>query len=54
MIHYEWAEASRNALEKGGWKVEWHAYPMEHEASHAEIRAVGSFLTRVLAAKASG
>ena len=54
VIEYAWAEASRLALEKGGWKVEWHAYPMEHEASHAEIRAVGAFLARVLAEKASG
>ena len=50
VIRYEWAEASRAALERGGWKVEWHAYPMEHEASHAELRAVGDFLARVLAA----
>jgi len=47
-------EASRAALEQAGWKVEWHAYPMEHEATHAEIRAVGEFLARVLAPKASG
>jgi len=49
VIQYAWAEASRLALEQGGWKVEWHAYPMEHEASHAEVRVVGAFLARVLA-----
>lgn len=54
VIRYAWAEASRQALERGGWKVEWHAYPMEHEASHAEIRAVGDFLARVLMPKGSG
>lgn len=54
VVRYEWAEASRAALEQAGWKVEWHAYPMEHEATHAEIRAVGEFLARVLAPKASG
>lgn len=54
VVRYEWAEASRAALDKAGWKVEWHAYPMEHEASHAEIRTVGDFLARVLAPKAPG
>lgn len=43
------AEASRDTLVSAGWQVEWHAYTMEHSAVLDEIRAVGTFLARVLA-----
>ncbi|MEO8487583.1 MAG: alpha/beta fold hydrolase [Betaproteobacteria bacterium] len=49
VIRYAWAEASRRALEENGWKVEWHAYRMEHGANADEMRKVGAFLARVLA-----
>ena len=49
VVQFAWGEASRRALEAGGWKVEWHAYPMEHSAVIEEIVAAGQFLTRVLA-----
>jgi phospholipase/carboxylesterase len=42
------AEASRDALVSGGWRVEWHAFAMEHSAVLEEIRVVGAFLVRVL------
>jgi phospholipase/carboxylesterase len=48
VIRYEWAEASRRALEAAGWKVEWHAYRMEHSAAQDEMRKVGAFVARVL------
>lgn len=43
------AEASRDTLVSAGWRVEWHAYTMEHSAVLDEIRVVGAFLARVLA-----
>jgi phospholipase/carboxylesterase len=49
VVQYPWGEASRRALEAGGWKVEWHEYPMEHSAVMEEIVAAGEFLARVLA-----
>ena len=52
VIRYEWAEASRRALEQAGWKVEWHAYRMEHGATQDEMRKVGAFVVRVLQQKA--
>lgn len=53
VLPFALGEASRRALEAGGWKVEWHHYEMEHSAVLEEIRAVGAFLARVLG-KASG
>lgn len=49
VVQFAWAESSRRTLEAGGWKVEWHSYPMAHEADAREVRAVGAFLARVLA-----
>jgi len=49
VVQYAWGEASRRALEAGGWNVEWHSYPMEHSAVIEEIVAAGEFLARVLA-----
>ena len=47
VVRLAWAETSREALEAGGWKVEWQTYPMEHSAAIEEIAAVGKFLRRV-------
>lgn len=49
VLPFALGEASRRALEAGGWRVEWHAHDMEHSAVIEEIRAVGGFLARVLA-----
>jgi phospholipase/carboxylesterase len=48
VVRFSWAESSRTALTRGGWKVEWHAYPMEHSAVMEEIAAAGLFLRNVL------
>ena len=48
VIALAWAEASRRALTDGGWKVEWHSYPMAHAAVLEEIAACGKFLATVL------
>ena len=48
VIRFAWAEASRRVLEANGWKVEWHAYRMEHSANQDELRKVGAFIARVL------
>jgi phospholipase/carboxylesterase len=49
MIQLAWAEQSRRALVAGGWKVEWHTYPMAHAAVLEEVVACGKFLAAVLA-----
>ena len=48
VVRYEWADASRQALEAAGYAVEWHHYRMEHQVCLEEIVALGAWLTRVL------
>ena len=48
VVRLAWAEASRDALVRGGWNVEWHTYPMEHSAVMEEVAAIGTFLRGVL------
>ncbi len=38
----------RDRLRDWGYTVDWHTYPMQHEACLEEARDIGSWLTRVL------
>jgi phospholipase/carboxylesterase len=42
------AQASREALEKMGYALEWHEYPMPHSVCAEEIAHISAFLSRVL------
>ena len=42
------AEASRDALVRQGYPVEWHSYPMPHSVCAPEIDAIGQFFAKVL------
>ena len=42
------AGASRRALTKMGWTVEYHEYAMAHQVCELEIRDIGDFVRRVL------
>jgi phospholipase/carboxylesterase len=42
------AEQSRQVLERLGYKVEWHTYPMPHSVCPEEIADISQFLRRVL------
>ena len=44
----EYGEQSRRALERSGYSVAWHLYPMPHTVSPEEIVAIASWLRRVL------
>jgi phospholipase/carboxylesterase len=46
MVPIDRGEAARNRLIELGYKVEWHAYPMQHQVCLEEIRDIGAFLTR--------
>ena len=48
LIPIDRAQASRAALEKLGYPVEWHDYPMPHAVCAPEIADISSFLARVL------
>jgi phospholipase/carboxylesterase len=42
------AEQSRQILERLGYKVEWHTYPMPHSICPEEIAHISAFLRRVI------
>jgi phospholipase/carboxylesterase len=48
VVQYHWGEASRLLLERDGWSVAWHRYPMGHAAIAEEIAAMGRFIEQVL------
>jgi phospholipase/carboxylesterase len=48
IIPIDRAQASRDALEKMGCKVEWHEYPMPHSVCPQEIADISAFLSRIL------
>ena len=42
------AKASREHLEKLGYKIEWHDYPMPHSVCAPEIADISAFFSRVI------
>lgn len=48
VVRIERATASRDALIRHGYQVEWHTYPMPHSVCAEEVDAIGRFLQRVL------
>jgi len=48
LIPIDRAQASRVALEKLGYQIEWHDYPMPHSVCAPEISDISAFLSRVL------
>ena len=49
VIGLDRAVASRDALAKLGYQVEWHEYPMEHSVCMEEVEEINAWLRRVLA-----
>jgi phospholipase/carboxylesterase len=48
IIPLAYARASRDLLQRLGYSVEWHEYPMPHSVAPEEIVAIGRWLARVL------
>jgi Predicted esterase len=42
------AEVSRATLERRGYDVEWHTWPMPHAVCAEEVRAIAEFIVRVV------
>ncbi len=51
VLPFELGTTSRDELESHGYNIDWYEYPMQHEVCLEEIRAIGQWLTRVLALK---
>jgi phospholipase/carboxylesterase len=52
IIALQLAERSRDTLQRRGYQVEWHTYPMPHAVCAEEIEALGGFLSRILGGEA--
>jgi len=48
VVPVQLAQASRAALERRGYRVEWEDYPMEHSLSGEELDSVAGFLEKAL------
>ena len=48
LIPIDRAQASRDLLQKLGYPVEWHEYPMPHAVCPPEIADISAFLSRIL------
>lgn len=48
VIPMDRASASRDALAKLGYSVQWHEYPMEHSVCMEEVQALNAWLVKVL------
>jgi phospholipase/carboxylesterase len=48
VIPIDRAQASRDALQKMGYDVEWHQYPMPHSVCPQEIADISAYLSRIL------
>jgi phospholipase/carboxylesterase len=48
VVPLQLAQASKAALERRGYEVEWHTWPMGHNVHPEEIEAISAFLGRVL------
>ena len=48
LIPMQRAQASREYLQKLGYAIEWHDYPMPHSVCAPEIADISAFLSRVL------
>jgi phospholipase/carboxylesterase len=53
VVPYAMGVTSRTFLERAGYAVEWHEYPMPHSVCLEEVRDAGSWLVRVLPAQAA-
>ena len=47
MIPLRLAEISKGGLERRGYPVEWHTYPMPHAICPEEVEAIAEFLGRI-------
>ena len=50
VIPVQYGQASAQMLERAGFEVQWHRYPMAHQVCAQEIADLGDWLDRRLAA----
>ncbi len=50
VVPYGLGEESRQLLERAGYRIEWHSYPMAHSLCEPEVADLRAWLNRVLSA----
>jgi len=53
VVPLQLAQVSRAALEKRGYDVDWHTWPMPHAVCAEEVQAIADFIVRVVGNGAS-
>ena len=53
VVPLQLAQVSRAALEKRGYDVDWHTWPMPHAVCAEEVQAIADFIVRVVGDGAS-
>jgi phospholipase/carboxylesterase len=48
VVPYALGDESRRELEKAGYAVEWHSYPMPHAVCEPEVADIRGFLKRII------
>jgi len=48
LIPIQRARDSKNFIEKLGYRIEWHDYPMPHSVCGEEVRDIAAFLSKLL------
>lgn len=48
VVRYDWGVTSKDALLANAYQIEWHTFPIAHEACAEELVALSSFLRKVL------
>ncbi len=49
LVQFSWGEASCQTLQKHGYSVSWHAYPIEHTVCMEEIQDISTWIQKTLA-----
>ena len=49
LVPYALGRGSHDRLQKAGYPIDWHEYPMAHQVCMEELRDIGDWLTGVLA-----
>ena len=50
IVPFSLAQRSKDALEKHGYRIEWHSWPMPHSVCAEEVEAIAEFLARLFGA----
>ena len=48
VVKYDWGVSSKDVLLANAYQLEWHTFPIAHEACAEELQALSGFLKKIL------